>query len=135
MNYPNFMSLGYKAAETTYQSKSGSERPQSVTIGINGARLQAQLCVDITQTDDGTWQWEEITLPAGEWSYDAIVSAIVRWKYSTSTMEAIINNHLLVLSGDTEQTDEELAEFEAMQQWRHQAKSIAKEMMEGEGLK
>ena len=53
------------------------------------------------------------------------VNNIIRDKYSASQVEAIVNNYL----SDT--TNEEyLKEFNDMQEWRKQAKSIAKKVNE-----
>ena len=52
-----------------------------------------------------------------------IIDTIIREKYSASQVEAIVNNYL----SDT--TNEEyLKEFNDMQEWRKQAKSIAKKV-------
>lgn len=52
-----------------------------------------------------------------------IIDTIIRERYSASQVEAIVNNYL----SDT--TDEEyLKEFNDMQEWRKQAKSIAKKV-------
>lgn len=52
-----------------------------------------------------------------------IIEFIIREKYSASQVEAIVNNYL----SDT--TNEEyLKEFNDMQEWRKQAKSIAKKV-------
>lgn len=52
-----------------------------------------------------------------------IIDAIIRERYSASQVEAIVNNYL----ADT--TNEEyLKEFNDMQEWRKQAKSIAKKV-------
>lgn len=52
-----------------------------------------------------------------------IVNNIIRERYSASQVEAIVNNYL----SDT--TNEEyLKEFNDMQEWRKQAKSIAKKV-------
>lgn len=52
-----------------------------------------------------------------------IIDTIIRERYSASQVEAIVNNYLL----DT--TNEEyLKEFNDMQEWRKQAKSVAKKV-------
>lgn len=52
-----------------------------------------------------------------------IIDTIIRERYSASQVEAIVNNYL----SDT--TNEEyLKEFNDMQEWRKQAKSIAKKV-------
>ena len=56
-------------------------------------------------------------------TYSAIIDTIIRERYSASQVEAIVNNYL----SDT--TNEEyLKEFNDMQEWRKQAKSIAKKV-------
>lgn len=56
-------------------------------------------------------------------SYASIVDYVVRERYSASQVEAIVNNYL----SDT--TNEEyLKEFNDTQEWRKQAKSIAKKV-------
>ncbi len=57
-------------------------------------------------------------------TYERIVSAIVNDGYSTDEMQAIINNHLL----DSGNEDTE-AEFQAMQEWRTLAKTVAREVV------
>lgn len=57
--------------------------------------------------------------------YAAIVSALVRARYSDDEMMAIINNRMQ--SPDDEQI---LAEWQEMQQWRTESKEIAHAAME-----
>ena len=57
--------------------------------------------------------------------YAAIVSALVRARYSDDEMMAIINNRMQ--SPDDEQI---LAEWQEMQQWRNQSKETARAAME-----
>ena len=54
--------------------------------------------------------------------YPSVVSAIVRCKYSQSDIEAIVLN-----GSDTE---EHAAEYQALQEWRTEAKRIAKIVIE-----
>ena len=54
-----------------------------------------------------------------------IINDIIRIKYSQESMEAIINNHLL-----ENESEDDKAEFDAMQEWRANAKAIAKEVMD-----
>lgn len=57
--------------------------------------------------------------------YAAIVSALIRARYSDDEMMAIINNRMQ--SPDDEQI---LAEWQEMQQWRNQSKETARAAME-----
>ena len=54
---------------------------------------------------------------------DTIINTIVRDKYSASQVEAIVNNYLLDMDNK-----EYLKEFNELQEWRKEAKSIAKKV-------
>lgn len=71
------------------------------------------------------WQYKSATLPVGAWSYDAIVDALVTAEYPASKMQAVINNYL-----DSPKDADIKAEYTAMQEWRKEAKRIAREAME-----
>lgn len=58
-------------------------------------------------------------------TYEQITSAIIDAAYPSDQMQAIINNHLL----ESDNAEHE-AEFTAMQEWRTNAKAIAKQVME-----
>lgn len=66
---------------------------------------------------------------------DKVIDAIVRAAYPNDKMQAIINNHFLNLAkiADGKKLDEdELShetEYNAMQEWRTKAKSVASEVM------
>lgn len=53
-----------------------------------------------------------------------VIDAIVRSRYSQSQMEAVVNNYLR-----EDKTEEQVEAFNAMQEWRAQAKVIADEVM------
>lgn len=57
-------------------------------------------------------------------NYQDAVTAIIRNKYSSSDVEAIVNNYLL----DTE-NEKYKKEFDEMQEYRLEAKSIAKKVV------
>lgn len=65
-----------------------------------------------------------------------VIDAIVTAVYPTDKMQAIINNHFANLAkiADGKKLDaddeEHEAEYDAMQEWRTKAKSVAKEVME-----
>lgn len=63
-----------------------------------------------------------VSLPT---TYEQVTSAIIDAAYPSDQMQAIINNHLL----ESDNAEHE-AEFAAMQQWRADAKTIAKQVME-----
>lgn len=63
-----------------------------------------------------------VTLPVAVWDYGAIVSALIRSRYSESEVEAIVQN-LLNNTMDAED------EFEALTVWRNQCKTRAAYLM------
>lgn len=63
-----------------------------------------------------------VTLPVAVWNYGAIVSALIRSRYSESEVEAIVQN-LLNNTMDAED------EFEALTVWRNQCKTRAAYLM------
>lgn len=91
----------------------------------------------------GYWQ---LSIPMGRWNYQGIVEAIIRDKYTADEMEAITNNmnavtgeffNVLVTDGILSATkylldninDENTKNFKEMQEWRFNAKRIAKEII------
>lgn len=66
---------------------------------------------------------------------DKVIDAIVSAGYPSDKMQAIINNHLVnlaTLADGGKLDDDELAheeEYNAMQEWRTKAKSVASEVM------
>lgn len=70
-----------------------------------------------------TLMYDTMQIKQGQYYYGGIVSAIINAKYSNDEMWAIVNNHLLERSSDTEE------EYQQMQQWRLFAKQMAKEIL------
>ena len=68
-------------------------------------------------------------------SRDKVIDAIVSEAYPTDKMQAIINNHLVnlaTLADGGKLDNDELAheeEYNAMQEWRKKAKTVASEVM------
>lgn len=104
----------------------GSEPPQTVRYGIKLGMKQYTIAFDVKETEDGQYQWSEVTLSPGIPSYGVLVSAIVRGRYTDDEMQAIVNNHLL-----DDGNEEHEAEWDEMQAWRAEAKKVAKEILEG----
>ena len=63
-----------------------------------------------------------VTLPVAVWDYDAIVSALIRSRYSQSEVEAIMRN---LLGKKMDASDE----FEALTEWCNQCKTRAAYLM------
>ena len=99
-------------------------KPAPVTLVRMYGQPKRTIVVNQEQNEDGTWNYEEIELPVNVWSRDDIVKAIVRAHYPQDVMESVINNHL-----DSPETDEHKAEWETMQEWRHNAKTWADEIL------
>ena len=55
--------------------------------------------------------------------YDNLVEKIIYFKYSTSNIEAVINNYLSDMSNE-----EYVREFNELQDWRKKAKSVARKV-------
>ena len=74
-----------------------------------------------------------ITLPTAVWNYGAIVSALIRYKYSESEVEAIISNSLMLMQNPSsvseEESNEKLNEFNEFQEYREKCKVRAKELL------
>ena len=74
-----------------------------------------------------------VTLPVAVWNYGAIVSALIRHKYSESEVEAIVSNSLMLMQNPSsvseEESNEKLNEFNEFQEYREKCKSRAKELL------
>lgn len=67
---------------------------------------------------------DKVSVICDTYNASDLISAFIREKYSASQVEAIVNNYLL------DATNEEyLKEFNNMQEWRKEAKSIAKKII------
>lgn len=88
----------------------------------------------MVELEDGSFQWSTVTLAPGEWSYGAIIAAIVDSKYSPNELQAINSNMLGVLSDcfidfPSEKIEEYKQECRELALWRDHAKEIAKEAL------
>lgn len=74
-----------------------------------------------------------ITLPTAVWNYGAIVSALIRYKYSESEVEAIVSNSLMLIQNPSsvseEESNEKMNEFNEFQEYREKCKARAKELL------
>ena len=81
-----------------------------------------------------------ITLPTAVWNYGAIVSALIRYKYSESEVEAIVSNSLMLMQNPSsvseEESNDKMNEFNEFQKYREKCKARAKELLTiGETMK
>ena len=74
-----------------------------------------------------------VTLPVAVWNYGAIVSALIRYKYSESEVEAIVSNSLMLMQNPSsvseEDSNEKMNEFNEFQEYREKCKARAKELL------
>lgn len=75
-----------------------------------------------------------IKMDIGVWNYGAIVSALIRHKYSESEVEAIVSNSLLLMQNPSsvseEDSTEKVNEFNEFQEYREKCKARAKELLQ-----
>jgi len=93
--------------------------------------LTTVIRLDVQEMDSDQWKCDEIEYSHREPLTRAkdralLIAAIIRSKYTSDAMEAILNNYLLSPT-DTESKEE----FEAMQAWRKCAKELADEVLAG----
>ena len=101
-------------------------------VVVNNDLGRKRVTIRVERDGDST-----VELETGVWNYGAIVSALVRAKYSADDIEAITNNNIALLtmpsavsSAESEEDREEkLAEFRKMQEWRSKCKERAKELI------
>jgi hypothetical protein len=80
---------------------------------------------NITKYDNDYYTWHELDINVKNFSYAGIINLLVCRKYPSDKMQAIINNYLL------DPTDvDALSEFNEMQEYRKEAKSIARQIMD-----
>lgn len=74
-----------------------------------------------------------IALPTAVWNYGAIVSALIRYKYSESEVEAIVSNSLMLMQNPSsvseEESNDKMNEFNEFQEYREKCKARAKELL------
>lgn len=76
---------------------------------------------------DGWYIYDQIKIEYDKWNYYGIVDALITFKYPIDKMQATINNYLLDPNDAYA-----IEEFNKMQEWRKEAKEIAKQALEYE---
>lgn len=99
---------------------------QDIVIGNDCGRFVVSVKVEVGSND-------MVTLPVAVWNYGAIVSALIRHKYSESEVEAIVSNSLMLMQNPSsvseEESNEKLNEFNEFQEYREKCKARAKELL------
>lgn len=99
---------------------------QDIVIDNDCGRFVVSVKVEVGSNDI-------VTLPIAVWNYGAIVSALIRHKYSESEVEAIVSNSLMLMQNPSsvseEESNEKLNEFNEFQEYREKCKARAKELL------
>lgn len=108
----------------------GDSEPQQIRYKIRLGLREYTIAFDVqksTEEQESTqkYNWTEATFSFGMPSYSDLVAAIVKGRYDDNDMAALINNHLL-----NDNNEEHEAEWNAMQQWRAEAKQLAKSILD-----
>lgn len=97
-----------------------------IVIGNDCGRFVVSVKVEVGSED-------MVTLPVAVWNYGAIVSALIRYKYSESEVEAIVSNSLMLMQNPSsvseEESNEKMNEFNEFQEYREKCKARAKELL------
>ena len=79
----------------------------------------------------------EVVIKSSDWSRNNIINGLIRSRYSQDTVEALINNHLLLLAEWQEkvitgETTEKLIDpdYDQLQDWRSISKQWADELLQ-----
>lgn len=99
---------------------------QDIVIGNDCGRFVVSVKVETGSNDF-------VTLPIAVWNYSAIVSALIRYKYSENDVEAIVSNCILLMQNPSSVSEEEyhekMNEFNEFQEYREKCKARAKELL------
>lgn len=102
------------------------QESQDIVIGNDCGRFVISVKVEVGSNDF-------VTLPIAVWNYGAIVSALIRYKYSESDVEAIVSNSLMLMQNPSSVSDEEsnekIDELNEFQEYREKCKARAKELL------
>ena len=102
-------------------------------INVNDIKVANHLGRPVITIMVGMGSDNFITLPVAVWNYGAIVSALIRYKYSESDVEAIISNSLILMQNPSsvseEESNEKMNEFNEFQEYRNKCKARAKELL------
>lgn len=100
-------------------------QPEKVETRNHLGQTQKTINFDIEEIPEdesgNRWRYHSVTLSPGVWSYEAIVAALIKFHFTDDEREAIINNYLADPEGKVAR-----AEMEELQQWRKEAKQIAR---------
>ena len=99
-------------------------KPNPVETIISTGMMTTVFRLGITKKEDGTYECEEVEYNhkepvTEEKDYGSMVSTLIRAHYSQDQVEAITQNYLA-------NSEDRKKEFDVLQEWRAEAKRIAK---------
>ena len=110
--------------------KTANTRPPKMETAYNSFRQKMYILnIDVNEKEDGTFEYESLTLPAGRFDKATIVSAIIDYRYPRQEMDAVVNNYLHTLSSG-EENPKYIEEMKQMQAYRDWAKQYAEELLQ-----
>ena len=99
---------------------------QDIVIGNDCGRFVVSVKIKAGSNDF-------VTLPIAVWNYGAIVSALIRHKYSENEVEAIVSNCIMLMQNSSSvsewESNEKMNEFNEFQEYRNKCKARAKELL------
>ena len=106
-----------------------NERPRLKEVGrtVNPVTHTTLINFDIREenSEQGKFSYLQVEMYPSQMNRSAIISAVIRSRFDQDQMEAVMNNYL-----ENPADAEAIADFTEMQNWRKQAKAIAKEALE-----
>lgn len=116
--------------EKSITHERGMERPPEVAVSYHFGLPQytvnvlVEECAPEAEEQPQEYGWTRICLSPGPLTYDTLVAALIRTRYSDDRMASVINNRMAAPD------DADIAaEWEEMQAWRREAKALAKQIL------
>lgn len=116
--------------EKSITKERGLELPPEMTVSYRfgvpqyTVNVLVEECAPEAEGQPQEYGWTRICLAPGPLTYDALVAALIRTRYSDDRMASVINNRM------AEPDDADIAaEWEQMQAWRREAKALAKQIL------
>lgn len=116
--------------EKSITKERGMELPPEVTVSYSfgvpeyTVNVLVEECAPAAEGQPQEYGWTCICLAPGPLTYDALVAALIRTRYSDDRMASVINNRMAAPD------DADIAaEWEEMQAWRREAKALAKQII------
>lgn len=116
--------------EKSITKERGVQLPPEVAVSYHfgvpqyTVNVLVEECAPEAEGQPSEYGWTCICLSPGPLTYDALVAALIRARYSDDRMASVINNRMAAPD------DADIAaEWEEMQAWRREAKALAKQIL------